>query len=65
MTLKICLSEEQLTYLEFCFDEVIKKKVHLKTYLLSMFAEKYPNLKLSYEFKNKNLRIPKDLDKET
>ena len=48
MTPKICLSEEQLSYLEFCFNEVIKKKIDLKTYLLLMFADKYPNLKLTY-----------------
>jgi hypothetical protein len=48
MTPKICLSEEQLSYLEFCYNEVIKKKIHLKTYLFLMFAEKYPNLKLSH-----------------
>ena len=43
LKLKICLSEEQLN------SEVIKKKVHLKTYLLLMFADKYPNLKFSYD----------------
>ncbi len=48
MTPKLCLSEEQLSNLELCYEEVIKKKVHLKTYLLLMFAEKYPNLNLSY-----------------
>jgi len=49
MKLKLCLTEEQLSYLEFCFNEVIKKKIDLKTYLLLMFADKYPNLKLSYD----------------
>ncbi len=49
ITPKICLSEEQLSYLEFCLNEVIKKKVDLKTYLLLIFADKYPHLKLSYD----------------
>ncbi len=46
MKLKLCLTEEHLSYLEFCFEEVIKKNLHLKTFLLLMFAEKYPNLNL-------------------
>jgi hypothetical protein len=33
---KLCLSAEQLSYLEFCFEEVILKKVHFKTFIVNV-----------------------------
>jgi hypothetical protein len=44
---KLCLSIDQLAYLELCFKELINKKLNLHNNLGMLFAKKYPNLKLS------------------
>jgi hypothetical protein len=44
---KLCLSIDQLAYLELCFKELMNKKLNLNNILAMLFAKKYPNLKLS------------------
>jgi hypothetical protein len=46
---KLCLSLDQLAYLELCFEELMNKNLNLHNNLGLLFAQKYPNLNLSYK----------------
>jgi hypothetical protein len=46
---KICLSEDQLAFLDFCIHELMNKNLNLQNNLGFMFAQKYPKLKISYK----------------
>jgi hypothetical protein len=52
---KLCLSLDQLAYLELCFKELMNKNLNLHNNLGLLFAQKYPNLNLSYNKKNKTI----------